>query len=310
MNSLETLLRGLIDYAGLFPPAELGMAATVANYRQYLGESHAWMLGRLIVPAQRLVEFEEAARELGLRGSNPPWRLSALVPASSNGTAFSLGLQSIREFNARQRDSGQPLAWVDTIEGKADSAAEIDEAVGRVAADFELFLELPAEQGPRWIEYLANSHPGARAKIRTGGVTAAGIPPVEQVARFLLAAVKNQVGFKATAGLHHPLRGEYPLTYRADSPRAVMHGFLNLFVAACAITAGFGDESQVTRILRATRAEPSLFQFHSDRITFQDLVIPAVAVEQTRSAWALSFGSCSFCEPVDDLHACGFLGPP
>ena len=59
---LRILLRGLIDYAGLFPPASLDMADAVRNYAAYREGEHAWALGRFVVPAARLEEFERVAR--------------------------------------------------------------------------------------------------------------------------------------------------------------------------------------------------------------------------------------------------------
>jgi hypothetical protein len=57
----------------------------------------------------------------------------------------------------------------------------------------------------------------ARAKIRTGGVTADVIPSVEQIAEFLAACAEANVPFKATAGLHHPLRSVQQLRYEPGS---------------------------------------------------------------------------------------------
>src|SRR5271154_2009055 len=74
-DSAAALLRGLIDYAGLFPPASCGMATAVANYEAYLRSEDAWMLGRFIVPVARLGEVEQAVGALphapGQTG--PPW---------------------------------------------------------------------------------------------------------------------------------------------------------------------------------------------------------------------------------------------
>ena len=40
-TAIEALLAGLIDYAGLYPPASLDMRAAVENYRKYRGGKHA-----------------------------------------------------------------------------------------------------------------------------------------------------------------------------------------------------------------------------------------------------------------------------
>ena len=60
-GSSRPLLRwGLIDYAGLFPPAALAMDDAVGRYARPTGAGRdAWMLGRFIVPASRLGEFEQ-----------------------------------------------------------------------------------------------------------------------------------------------------------------------------------------------------------------------------------------------------------
>ena len=57
------------------------------------------------------------------------------------------------------------------------------------------------------------------------------IPHVRQaVYRFVRTCLAANVPFKATAGLHHPLRCFKPLTYASDSPQGTMHGFLNVFL--------------------------------------------------------------------------------
>ncbi|HEX5631332.1 MAG TPA: hypothetical protein VFY15_06715, partial [Acidimicrobiia bacterium] len=50
-------LSGLIDYAGLFPPASLDLAAAVEEYRAIRGSAESWLVGRFICPADRLVEL-------------------------------------------------------------------------------------------------------------------------------------------------------------------------------------------------------------------------------------------------------------
>jgi hypothetical protein len=47
-------MAGAVDYAGLFPPAQLPLADALAEYRRALAGADAWMLGRFIVPAVQL----------------------------------------------------------------------------------------------------------------------------------------------------------------------------------------------------------------------------------------------------------------
>lgn len=73
MKTIRFLLENLIDYAGLFPPAELTMAEAVRNYAAYRHSEHNWMLGRFIVPASRLQEFEQAAASCWPRDGEETW---------------------------------------------------------------------------------------------------------------------------------------------------------------------------------------------------------------------------------------------
>src|SRR5579862_3638410 len=73
---IRTLLTELIDYAGLFPPAGLDMAAAVRNYASWLSGDYSWMLGRFIVPAARVDEFERAASPYF--GGGREWKVAVL----------------------------------------------------------------------------------------------------------------------------------------------------------------------------------------------------------------------------------------
>ena len=88
---VDALAAGLVDYAGLFPPASLDMATAVRNYAAYRAASQRRMLGRFIVPVSRLPEFAAAAAGLLPTGrSDSPWRLAAL-----GGTNLTNDLQEI-----------------------------------------------------------------------------------------------------------------------------------------------------------------------------------------------------------------------
>jgi len=142
---------------------------------------------------------------------------------------------------------------------------------------------------------------GCFAKIRTGGVQPEAIPAVEEVAAFIVACAERRIAFKATAGLHHPVRALHPLTYEASAPRAVMHGFLNVFLAAAFAWHG---QHMIEPILAET--DPTAFRF-DDRAHWRDWPLDAAQVREARTQFAHAFGSCSFEEPVHDLEALGFL---
>jgi hypothetical protein len=142
---------------------------------------------------------------------------------------------------------------------------------------------------------------GCFAKIRTGGVTPEAIPSVADVAKFICACAELRLPFKATAGLHHPVRSLQPLTYETDAPRAVMHGFLNVFMAAAFAWHG---EDDIEPILAET--DPAAFSF-SEEARWRDMSLMASRVREARDRFAHSFGSCSFVEPIHDLEALGLL---
>ena len=112
--------------------------------------------------------------------------------------------------------------------------------------------------------------------------------------------------FKATAGLHHPLRSEQAFTYAADSPRGVMHGFLNVFAAAALLREGRIDARGAEALLRDER--PQAFAFDGDTLRAGASTLNEREIESARRDFAVSFGSCSFADPVSDLRALGY-GP-
>lgn len=142
---------------------------------------------------------------------------------------------------------------------------------------------------------------GCFAKIRTGGVKPEAIPSPKDVAAFIEACAERRLPFKATAGLHHPIRAEYALTYEADAPRAVMHGFLNVLMAAAFAWQG---EKNIEAIIAETDA--SAFSF-GDEAKWRGLSLSADAVKDMRHNFMHSIGSCSFDEPVHELQALGLL---
>ena len=287
-HSLHILLKSLIDYAGLFPPAGLGMADAVANYDRYRVSPNSWALGRFIVPASRLTEFEQH-----FIPNRTPWHLSALI-----GENAAEDLARIADFNARH----QHAAVIDTIEAKASNADEVSALKAKVPDSIIVYFEIATSTDPTaFVQAIGASH--SRAKIRTGGLTQEMFPPAEQILGFLQACISANVAFKATAGLHHPVRCMKPLTYEKDSPTGTMHGFLNVFLAAAFLLDGI-PATELQALLNED--VPSSFIVEDSSMTWRGHRLSQARLLESR-ALASSFGSCSFEEPMEDLHALNLL---
>ena len=104
--------------------------------------------------------------------------------------------------------------------------------------------------------------------------------------------------------MHHPLRGEYRLTYERDSVSATMFGFVNVFLAGALARAGASEET-VAGLLE--EREPSNFAFAENEARWRGHIISLDSLAHTRAAGAIAFGSCSFREPVDDLRNLALL---
>lgn len=278
-NSVRTLLSGLIDYAGLFPPAGLDMKTAVQNYLNYRKGEFGWVLGRFVAPVSSLEEVRAAA-------AGQPVGITALIVGDADA-----------EIQAAKS------AGVESIEMKAGTPAQIRAAAERLPEGLTCYMEIPLAQDPRKsVEAMAEA--GVRAKARTGGLTVDAFPGSRDLARFLQACVDANVEFKVTAGLHHPVRSLQALSDEPDSQSVEMHGFLNVFLAAAFVRAGM-ESVQVVRMLEDQR--PESFRFEEGGASWRDEYLDAGQLADTRKNVAIAFGSCSFDGPIAELKSLGIL---
>jgi hypothetical protein len=305
MPSVRAAFGALVDYAGLFPPAKLSMAAAAAEYDAARRGPHAWMLGRFIVPASRIAELLEAA------AGYEPFALSVIVDADPDARRwFGSAHRVLGEIADLRREGTR--AFVEVLEAPLPpllSARDTyDATLGQLAGllaraslrDLPVYAEWPRDA--RWLELLPGAMTAAArsrlgAKIRCGGVTPDAFPSVADVAAFVDAAATEHVPFKATAGLHHPVR------HRDAALGTFMHGFLNLLAAAAlahrvsreTLEQIVGEEDP-----QAFRFEGASFAWREDRVALEELAA-------ARADDFVSYGSCSFSEPVEDLQALAIL---
>lgn len=293
-ESVRALLSEMIDYAGLFPPSQLSMPEAVANYAAYKSGNYNWMLGRFVVPVTRLEEFSESAKEF-FSPDAESWKLSVLASEDIYET-----VRKIEDFNVEHA----PNAVCDALEVKAHTNFLINKIVEAVPPNLATYFEIPLREDLADL-FSTLAIKKQRAKIRTGGITAAAFPTAAQITRFMRICLAANIPFKATAGLHHPVRCLKPLTYEKDAPEDTMNGFLNVFLAAGFLKQNY-QRSLIHELLEDEQAEN--FTFEDDSVWWrQKHFISTARLKILREKNVISFGSCSFDEPIADLREIGIL---
>jgi len=137
MAALDALLTGLVDYAGLFPPAGLDMRAAVRAYDAYRRGPHTRLLGSFVVPAARLDEFGAEAAALGAdRGADPAWMVSVVASDAIEGDVD-------RALKLASSGALGPATQVIAFEVKADTPAGVARATALVPRAMTVAVEIP-----------------------------------------------------------------------------------------------------------------------------------------------------------------------
>lgn len=318
-ESLRALLTGIVDYAGIFPPAKLPLELAVKNYDAYKSSEHAWMLSRFVCGASMLpgMEVYASSSSKGQAGS-------CLVAVVGRG-----GEDIISFLEVLQQD----LGCIDTFGEAMGQSAEVDVfEVKLPEAVVEGGSESVYELVERSSEVFASGAPGVRpfyeigfrtggpetafktlsalkkfndkwageryrpvgAKMRTGGADATAIPSSNQLAFFISACSKLGLTYKVTAGVHQPLR------HTDKAMGTEVHGFLNVFVAAVLAHASELPLPKIVNILECTKIGD--FEFSGDQLSCCGQHATLDQIVAARRQGCVSFGSCSFDEPVEGLQ--------
>jgi hypothetical protein len=298
--SLRALLTRSIDYAGMFPPCNLGLEEALKNYAQYVRSNDSWMLAAFVLP---VAKFSDAKALVSQFDKHHPLRIAALGAKTENANDFLAELKNVAEtIRSFQREYVDLVAIVqlEMFLPQDVDLARLNE-VAALLADLKLqmFWETPAESAEQTIALLARAtQPAFGYKLRTGGVTAEAFPGSVQIARALLASTKHHVPIKFTAGLHHPVR-----QFR-DEVKGEMHGFLNVLGAGVLSAEHHWGENQMIEMLEDQH--PNSFQFEDTVFAWRDWEVTIDRIKARRK-FVTSFGSCSFDEPREDLRALNFL---
>jgi hypothetical protein len=300
--SLRALLAQSIDYAGMFPPCSLGLEPALGNQAEYVRSQDAWLLGAFVLSTE---QFNATKQLLSQFDTQHPLRVAALGPKTASAEAF---LDALDEADAAIRSLSKhnvDLVSISHLEMflPHDADVVLMEEAKSILGDLPVFWEAPPDRAEQTIALLAEFNSDADSatfgyKLRTGGVTADAFPTSAQIANALVTPATHQLPIKFTAGLHHPLR-----QYR-DEVRGKMHGFLNVLGAAV-LAAEHQWDARQTAIMLEDENEDS-FSFADDFFAWREWRIDIKRL-QYRRRFVVSFGSCSFDEPREDLRALKLL---
>jgi hypothetical protein len=314
--SLRALLDGVIDYAGLFPPAQLSLDQAIRSYARYRQEPASWMLGRFVCPAGRLAELV-AYREHLLR-DGPPFSFTVLARGGKNPLSlYDELLQDLSEIGVFEKElAGRvrievmelTLAWArmltrfhllnSTSEWREQELTPFCEMVW--PSDWRTSVKRFIEDlnKPRIVFDVPDSGERCGFKLRCGGLQASAFPTSDQIAFTIVTCRDSDVPLKFTAGLHHPIR-RFDLGLQTH-----MHGFVNVFGAGVLAHARHLNEERLCAILEDD--DPQNFIFDDDGFRWKHIHATTEEIVAARRE-VVSFGSCSFDEPREDLQKLGWL---
>jgi hypothetical protein len=293
--SFENFMTGLIDYAGLFPPASLDIETVLRKYAGYLESEDGWMLGRCVVPATQLHRVV----------LHPGFRCSVIV---SPGV-------SREEFDRLSAFTGRVEMLETRLANTAGSPGLVLDQLLHLKTRFDqaglrgvkLFVETEsAAPAAAAIAAFNSRGSGGEAiksvgyKLRCGGLEKQAFPAPEQVAEAIGLCRGHDIAIKFTAGMHQPFRH-----FSADSG-VMQHGFINIFAAALMCWGCNLSFDETVQCLGDETAHH--FHFTEEGFSWQDKTISANEMRSLRKNKVISFGSCSFTEPVEDLRLLGVLG--
>lgn len=314
--SLKTFANKLIDYAGLYPPASLNLAQAFHNYIFYSQGEYKWMLNKFIINAKRLGELSKLMSEMKIEGRVPFSILGSGGDTTSEfNKNFASDIKSITEFKKKHGD----LVNIDIFESRLpkgileqednDDMLDLmisvsDDLEKTLAKNVPVFYEALLRDDYeavilRVVETIASLERECGFKLRTGGTEAVAFPSPEQVAFAIMTCAEFGVPMKCTAGLHHPIR------HYNDGVSCYMHGFLNVFGAGILAYVNNLDETELLEVLNDE--DPYEFIFKENGLAWNENEVSIAEIKEARGKFMISYGSCSFDEPIDDLKTMELL---
>jgi hypothetical protein len=312
-RSVQGFLHNTIDYAGLFPPASLNLEESLDNFAGYLIGPQSWMLSKFVCPFRKTKELSLLP---GFKSSRNKIRLSLLSTSSLKTDEFiqffTDDMLSFRELPDEFHNKSVfetielkfPLELIeknskDSIRIFLDSLSEI------VKEHFNhrifIFCELPVigdfdhnlKNTVKEICEHNEAFNDAGFKLRTGGTDLSDFPSPDIIVSTMRQCLVHKVTLKFTAGMHHPIR------HHDTNLKTMMHGFINVFGAGILAFRHAISDRELREMI--SDEDPTNFKFSDDAFEWREWKSDTEEIHGARNGLVLSFGSCSFDEPVEDL---------
>ena len=323
-KSFYSFMQGIIDYAGMFPPANLELTPAFSNYLDYINSDDEWMMDKFVCSMRSFEEITDTDSNVyKLLQDYDSKRLisfSLLLTGGMTAKEFLKSLEAELKFikyftdnnTNTEANSFEVKIPIELFERhNANGLKTFLNDCSNFLDNFDMsksiiFLE-PAVNDNYEFMFEKLAHTSAEIenqgrfgfKLRTGGITPELYPSTEQAAFALKTCKDNMVRFKATAGLHHAVR------HYNDSVSTKMHGFLNIFGAGVLAFSNPLSLKEINDIVKDEKA--ASFIFTEDEFRWNDVPASAENITKARNEFVNSFGSCSFDEPKDDLKKLNLL---
>ncbi len=296
-------MSGLIDYAGLFPPANLELKPSIHKYSNYIQGNDYWMMAKFILPASKLNDLSDEM--MAKFSKDNKLRLSLISSDFSKDKTELMKMMGAYSGSILCTTVESKVIEIDQFESMYEKSR-----IARTVFDHSIQIFYEIDKTPNWkngVEQLVkqlselNENYGLNDgfKLRCGGVEQEHFPSPEECAIAINTCRDYDVPMKFTAGLHHPVR------HFSESVNTKMFGFFNLFIGGMLAYKYQLNNDLLVEILEDEH--PENFIFSEDGMSWKDLKLSNTEIDQLRKSSLISYGSCSFNEPRNDLKDLGLL---
>ncbi len=294
---IESLISGLVDYAGQYPPELLSLQESFENFIRYRNSEYGWIISKFVCPIGCLPIVSSLIES---KGYNKIFPVSVILSGNDIISEYFDRLENNLETTKKINplisiQSYETMLPAEIFERNNFLYDFISKLKSLINNNSEIFFEVKTTSLNYRTRYdylfeTLKEFPNTGLKFRMGGTEAKAFPPPEKIIYAIKGCNNNSVPFKAIGGLHHPF------THYDIKIDTTMYGFINLFCASA-----FADISEVGELIDILDDEEiDNFRFTGEYLQWKNKKISNIEIKKKRNIFR-SFGCCSFTEPFEEL---------